>query len=427
MCSTRRDQAFPVLCPIEIAALSRFSQPRRYDHGEALFVAGIVGPGLVVIVDGRVGVWQRNGFQHSREIAMQDAGEFVAEVNELTGKPALIDAIAQSAVDALVIGPAAMRALILEEAELGEKIMRALILRRVALIDSGLAGTVIAGCASSPAVIRLQTFLDRNGQPNRQFDPARETRQCPFLAAYTIEPQEALVICVDGTILHTPSNAELARHLGMLETDGSDEPYDVAIVGAGPAGLATTVYAASEGLRVALLDARAVGGQAGASARIENLLGFPAGISGRALATRAYVQAQKFGADVLVPAAVTGIAPADGPGQPMRLSLEEGRSLRARTVVIATGARYRKPAVANLAEFEGRGIWYWASPIEARICHRQRVALVGAGNSAGQAAVFLSPRVDRVVLLARGRSLEASMSKYLVDRIMASRNIDIHF
>jgi thioredoxin reductase (NADPH) len=246
------------------------------------------------------------------------------------------------------------------------------------------------------------------------------------LSQYEISPQEALVVCPNGTVLHNPTETELAGCLGLTDTSERNELYDVAIVGAGPAGLATAVYAASEGLQVMVLDGRSYGGQAGASARIENYLGFPTGVSGRALAARAFIQAQKFGAEMLIPASVSSLRrPAGGPDSPVALTLNDGRTIHARTVVVATGARYRRPAVPRLPEFEGRGVWYWASPIEARLCSRQRVAVVGGGNSAGQAVVFLAPQVEHIVLLVRREGLARSMSQYLVDRINSSPNIEL--
>jgi len=423
---SRQSQAFPVLGARELSRLARFGHPAHYATGEALFAAGLVGPGMVIILSGVVSVLQRDGLQHTHLMASQGAGEFVAEVSQLSGKPALMDALADCSVDAIVIEPTALRALIVEEAELGETITRALILRRVALVDAELTGAVVVGAASSPAVVRLQNFLARNGQPHHHVDPAREERPCPLLAQYQIGPQEALLVGLDGAVLRNPTDTEVARHLGLVDTREHDELFDLAIVGAGPAGLATAVYAASEGLRVIVLDARSYGGQAGASARIENYLGFPTGVSGRALAARAYVQAQKFGAEMLIPAEVTALTARTGlQGPEIVLTLDDARSIRSRTAVIATGARYRRPAVPRLADFEGRGIWYWASPIEARLCNQQRVALVGAGNSAGQAAVFLGPRVEHIVMLVRGKSLAASMSRYLIDRIAASPNIEL--
>lgn len=424
--SPRQSQVFPILSRDESIRLLRFGKASEFRSGQSLFVAGQVGPGLVVITRGIVSVWQRDSLHRTHLMACQGVGEFVAEVSELSGKPALIDAIANTSVEAFVIEPHSLRALVIEEADLGERIMRALILRRVALLDAGMSGVVIAGRATSPAVVRLQTFLARNGQPHYQFDPALEQRPCPFLAQYEIGPQEALAVCMDGAVLRSPSETELARHLGMLDTFERQETYDVAIVGAGPAGLATAVYAASEGLRVIVIDCRSYGGQAGASARIENYLGFPTGVSGAALAARAFVQAQKFGAEMLIPARVTSLHESNsGDGHLLSLTLADGRLIRSRAAVLATGARYRRPNVPQLCDFEGRGVWYWASPIEARICGQQHVALAGAGNSAGQAAIFLSPHVAHIAMLIRARSLEGSMSKYLIDRIAACSNIEL--
>jgi thioredoxin reductase (NADPH) len=425
--ATRLSQAFPVLTTDETARLARFGRAIHYAQGEALFVAGQVGPGMVIILSGLVSVLHRDALNHTRLMASQGPGEFVAEVSQLSGRPALVDVLADEDVEALLIEPPALRALIIEEAELGERITRALILRRVALIDAGLGGTVVVGLASSPAVVRLQTFLARNGQPHHHLDPSREDRPCPLLAQYDLGPREALVVCLDGSVLRNPTDTEVARRIGLIDTRRHDHLFDVAIIGAGPAGLATAVYAASEGLRVMVLDARSFGGQAGASARIENYLGFPTGVSGRALAARAYVQAQKFGAEMLIPTAVTSLCTDsdDAAAAPVLLTLDDGRCIRSRTAVIASGARYRRPAVTGLSDYEGRGVWYWASPIEARICSRQRVALVGGGNSAGQAAVFLAPHVEHLALLVRGKGLEASMSKYLIDRIASTPNIEL--
>jgi thioredoxin reductase (NADPH) len=229
-------------------------------------------------------------------------------------------------------------------------------------------------------------------------------------------------VCPKGTILKNPSEAELARALGMVPINEQNRIYDVAVVGAGPAGLSTAVYAASEGLSVLVLDARAFGGQAGASARIENYLGFPAGISGQALTGRAYVQAQKFGAKMVIPA---GVSRLDLNETPVTLHLEDGGRVKASTVVIATGARYRRLDVPNLRDFEGRGVWYWASPIEARLCRDEEIVLVGGGNSAGQAAVFLRNFAAKIWMLVRGPSLAESMSRYLIDRIASFDNIEV--
>ena len=414
-------QAFPVLAADDLARLARFGTAARYAAGEMLFVAGTAGPGMLVLLRGEVSVVQRNALQPGRFVVSQGPGQFVAEISQLSGQPALEDVVADSDVEALVIAPPAIRLLIVEEAELGERITRALILRRAALIRSGVSGAVIVGSAASPAVIRLQSFLTRNGQPHHQFDPRHDTRQCPFATHYEIGPQEAVVVSPSGKLLHNPSNDELGRALGLIDARERDEIYDIAIVGAGPAGLAAAVYAASEGLRVIVLDRNAYGGQAGASARIENFFGFPTGISGHALAARAYVQAEKFGAEFLIPATVTDLR-ADAH---ITLLLADGRRIRARAAVVASGASYRRLAVPGLESFEGRGIWYCASPIEAKLCSGQVVVLAGGGNAAGQAAVFLAPRVEHVVMLVRGRHLAASMSRYLIDRIAATPNIEL--
>jgi thioredoxin reductase (NADPH) len=313
------------------------------------------------------------------------------------------------------------------EADLGERIMRALILRRVSLIQGGAGGPVLIGPPNSSGVIRLQGFLTRNGFPHHLLDPERDHDAAELIARYSPSPADwPLVVAVDGTVLRNPRESELARAMGMVRAIPADKVFDVAVVGSGPAGLSTAVYGASEGLSVAVCDARAFGGQAGASARIENYLGFPTGISGLALTARAFNQAQKFGAEMMIPVEVTALdcSRADGA---FGLKLDNGEVLRARAIVVASGARYRRPEIANLADFEGRGVWYWASPIEARLCAEQEVVLVGGGNSAGQAAVFLSGHARKVHMVIRGGGLGASMSRYLIERIEATPNIDLVF
>jgi thioredoxin reductase (NADPH) len=426
--SGNEEQAFPVLAEHDIARIARFGCSRRYAPGDSLFSAGQPGPGMVILVDGIARVLQRNGVSGGRLVRRQRPGEFVAEVSQLSGQPSLEDVLAETEIEAVVVAPPSLQLLIVEEAELGERITRALILRRAALMEAGDSGPVIVGPSTSPAVVRLRSFLSRNGQPHHHFDPLRDEHLCPFATHYELGPQEAIVVCADGTALRNPSDEELARALGMLDARERDEMFDVAVIGAGPAGLSTAVYAASEGLRVIVLEASAFGGQAGASARIENYFGFPTGISGRALAARAYVQAQKFGVDLLIPSRVVRLQPQMSVPPATRhvaLTLADGRLVRARTTVIATGVRYRRPAVAGLSTFEGRGVWYWASPLEAGLCRGQEIALVGAGNSAGQAAVYLAPQVERIRMLVRGHGLKGSMSQYLVDRIESAPNIEV--
>jgi len=422
--SSRLHQTFPVLSDTEIARIARFGSVQQFARGTRLFTAGETGPGMFVLLKGVVAVTQRDGLGHVVPIVRQGPGEFLAEVGQLSGRPALVDGHADEDVEALLVSPAQLRALLVAEADLGERITRALILRRVALIESGASGPVLIGQPQSPDMARLENFLRRNGYPYHLVDAAEDPDAAALLAQYGAS--KLLAVCPDGSVLVNPADEALARCLGMVDTAERNELFDVAVVGAGPAGLATAVYAASEGLRVIVLDCRAFGGQAGASARIENYLGFPTGISGQALAGRAFIQAQKFGVEMLIPAKVVSLdCSRDNPLESLAIALADGRTIHARTVVIASGARYRRPDVPRLAEFEGRGVWYWASAIEAKICSQQEVALVGGGNSAGQAAVFLSRHAAKVNVLVRGPSLAASMSRYLIDRIEATPNIEL--
>ena len=425
--ASRRHQMFPELTAVEIARVRRFGTLRRYARGERLLTAGESGPGMFVVLKGAVLISQRDGLGHVVPIAAQGPGQFLGEVGQLSGRHALIDGYAQEEVETLLVPPEQLRALIIAEADLGERIMRALILRRVGLIEGSATGPVLIGEPQSPDMLRLQTFLNRNGQPHQVVDPRNDEAAAAMLEPYGVAPGAVLVVCPNGTALINPSEHALGRSLGMLDIATHDELVDVVVVGAGPAGLATAVYAASEGLRVVVLDCRAFGGQAGASARIENYLGFPTGISGQALAGRAFVQAQKFGAEILIPAQAAALevtrAGADGE---LTLTLADGRKLGSRTVVAASGARYRRPDVPRLAEFEGRGVWYWASALEAKMCAQNEVALVGGGNSAGQAAVFLAQYASSVHMLVRGSGLAATMSRYLIDRISATPNIALH-
>jgi thioredoxin reductase (NADPH) len=423
----RREQTFPALTPQEIGRMRRFGDIRTYQHGETLFETGKPGPGMFVILSGHVAITQRDGLGHVSPVIEQVPGQFLAEIGQLSGRAALVDGHAEGDVETLLIPPERLRALLVAEADLGERIMRALILRRVSLIQEGVGGPVLIGPPNSRGVIRLQGFLTRNGSPHHLLDPERDHEAAELIARYSPSPTDwPLVVAPDGTVLRNPSESELARAMGMLRALAKDKVYDVAVVGSGPAGLSTAVYAASEGLSVAVCDARAFGGQAGASARIENYLGFPTGISGLALTARAFNQAQKFGADMMIPIEVKSLDCSRDDGA-FGLALEDGEVLRARSIVVASGARYRRPEIANLADFEGRGVWYWASPIEARLCTEQQVVLVGGGNSAGQAAVFLSGHASKVYMMIRGGGLGASMSRYLIERIEATPNIELLF
>jgi thioredoxin reductase (NADPH) len=419
----RNEQMFPKLTPQEIDRLRRFGEVRHYAAGEPLFVTGEIASGMYVLIKGSVRVTRRDPLGHSAPIVEEGPGQFVAEVGQLSGQPAFVDVQAIDDVEALLIPPENLRALMIEEPELGERIMRALIVRRVALVQAGAGGPVLIGAEDSPDVVRLQGFLARNAYPHQLLDPTRDPDAAKLVEQYAPNPADLpLAVCPKGAILKNPNETELARALGMVPIDEWDRTYDVAVVGAGPAGLSTAVYAASEGLSIIVFDARAFGGQAGASARIENYLGFPTGISGQALTGRAYVQAQKFGARMAIPSEVTRL---DLTETPIAVHVNDGRRVKASTVVIATGARYRRLNIPNLGDFEGRGVWYWASPIEARLCRNEEIVLVGGGNSAGQAAVFLRNFAAKIWMLVRGPSLEESMSHYLIERIRAIDNIEV--
>jgi thioredoxin reductase (NADPH) len=423
----RYEQTFPTLTADEIARIRRFGEVRNFNDGEALFETGKVGPGMFVLLSGHVEITRRDGLGRVTPIIEHGPGQFLAELGQLSGRNALVDGNADGEVETLLIPPERLRALLIAEADLGERIMRALILRRVSLIRGGAGGPVLIGQSNSAGVVRLQGFLTRNGYPHQLLDPVTDGEAAALIARHSpMESDFPLVVTTDGTVLRNPRESELARAMGMVRALQKDKVYDVAVVGSGPAGLSTAVYAASEGLSVAVCDTRSFGGQAGASARIENYLGFPTGISGHALTARAFNQAQKFGAEIMIPVEVHALD-CSRPDGSFGLKLENGDVLRARSVVVASGARYRRPEIENLSDFEGRGVWYWASPIEARLCAQQEVVLVGGGNSAGQAAVFLSGHARKVHMVIRGGGLGASMSRYLIERIEAAPNIELMF
>ncbi|KQU79899.1 thioredoxin reductase [Mesorhizobium sp. Root102] len=421
----RRDQAFPTLAQADIDRMRRFGEASFYAAGENIVTAGDVAPGLIVVLSGSVDITQDGGLGRRETIATHGPGSFVGELAQLSARPSLVNAQAAEPVEAIVIASHRLRDLMVQEANLGERIMRALILRRVGLLESATSGPIIVGPVDNSDVLRLQGFLARSGQPHRVLDSDSDPCAKTLVERFEVDPHHLpIVLCPNGRLLMNPGEKDLARCIGLLRPIDADKLYDVAIVGAGPAGLAAAVYAASEGLSTIVLDCRAFGGQAGASSRIENYLGFPTGISGMALMARAYNQAQKFGVEMVIPDEAKLLSAATD-GARYRLDVGDGETVRTRSVVIASGARYRRLDIANLARFEGTSVHYWASPIESRLCAGQEVALVGAGNSAGQAAVYLASHARKVALLARGGSLDASMSRYLVERIRAQPNIEV--
>jgi thioredoxin reductase (NADPH) len=429
---TRFDQMFPVLDPLQVETAKRFASgpAQPFAVGEVLYDVGVRNVPAWLVLDGSVEIVRRDGLHRESSVVSLDAGQFSGEVSQLAGQGTLAAACAgPNGCTALPFDAAHIRALVIGSADVGEIIMRAFILRRVALIEEGGVGSLLIGRPGEPDLLRLQGFLSRNGYPYTILDANSDEAARAAVERFGVLPEELpLMICPNGAFLKRPTDAEAAMCLGITPELDPKTVYDVVVVGAGPAGLATAVYGASEGLSVLAIDQRAFGGQAGASARIENYLGFPTGISGQALAGRAFAQAQKFGAEVAIPLEVTRLDCGGTLTSPnlFRLEIAGSKVVQAKTVVIASGARYRRPTIANLSDFDNNGISYWASPIEAKLCDGEEVALIGGGNSAGQAVVYLAPKVKHLHMSVRGKGLEASMSRYLIDRIKALPNVTLY-
>ena len=416
-----RDGAFPRLDDDQRAQLRKLGRLRTVEPGEVLFAAGDAGSDFFVIESGTVAVVQGLG-QEDRVIAVHGRHRFLGELGLLTGQRLYCSGVVRDAGQVIQVPVERLREIVAEDKTLSDLILGAFIARRSILIDIG-TGIKLIGSRFSPDSRRLREFLARNRMPHQWIDLEQDEEADALLSSLGIEPdQTPVVIASGGEILRNPSNVELGRAIG-LGSSGSPPPLsDVVVVGAGPAGLAAALYAASEGLDVQGVEVAASGGQAGTSARIENYLGFPAGISGSELAQRAEVQAAKFGARLDVPAAAVGLRSTPGRHE---IKLSNGDVATGRTVVIATGAQYRRLDVARLAEFEGGGVYYAATQAEAQLCSGDPVVIVGGGNSAGQAAMFLSGRTSHCRLLIRGDDLAKSMSRYLVDQIERNHSIEI--
>jgi thioredoxin reductase (NADPH) len=418
--ANRGAQMFLRFSDDELARLARFGEPRRYHAGDMLVHRGEVGPGLMIILSGQVEATQPNGGEASH-IVTHERGNFMGELAQLSGRPYLVDEKALTDVEAIAIPPDRLRALLVAEANLGEQLMRALILRRVGLIESG-AGPIVVGDEHNADVLRLTNFLRRNGHPYRSLDPANDSCAQTLVERFEVAPEQLpIVLCPGGQLLRNPTDFQLGRCVGLVGPIDAERLYDLVVIGAGPSGLATSVYAGSEGLSVLTIDCRSFGGQAGASSRIENYLGFPTGISGMALMGRAFSQAQKFGVEMAIPDEAVKL---ECSNNPFHLQLGTGERIHARAVVIATGARYRRLDVDRLEEFEGASVHYWASPLDGDLCANTDVALVGGGNSAGQATVYLASRARHVTMMAR-RPLRDTMSQYLIDRIESLPNVEV--
>lgn len=415
--------AYPRLSSAQIDALADRGQRRQTQAGDILFHEGDPTYDFFVVLAGTVALIEGYGTGTEREISVHGPGRFLGELSLLAGQPALLSAVVGEPGEVLSIPVDDVRALVAHDPTLGDLILRAFMIRRSLLIEMG-AGIRIIGSRYSTDARRLRDFAARNRLPYRWIDVEQDPAAETLLRQLGVTPQETPVVIWRGQeVLRNPGNDELARVIGLAEPSVAGSDYDVVVVGAGPAGLAAGVYAASEGLSVVVLDAVAAGGQAATSSRIENYLGFPGGISGAELAERATLQARKFGARITVPASVTALDAHDGFHL---IRLADGTEIATRTVLITTGARYRKLRVPRLAELEGTSVYYAATAAEAQLCRGDEVAVVGGGNSAGQATVFLAGHVAHAHLLIMHEDLSRDMSRYLADRITALPNVTVH-
>jgi thioredoxin reductase (NADPH) len=417
-------QTFPRLSEEMVARVSLYGTEEQLDPGTPVFTRGDRNTDFFLVLDGEVEIFEHGDDDTPRVFAAYAQHQFTGELTLFNEREILVNGRARLASRVVRVKRADFRRLMLSEPDIAEIIMRAFILRRVGLIRHSQGGAVLVGPGHSADTLRLQQFLSRNGYPMRLVDTEHDPEASGFLERFSLTAAELPVIVLPGhRALRNPSLADLADQLGLTESFDHATVFDLAVVGAGPAGLAAAVYAASEGLQTIVLEGMAPGGQAGTSSKIENYLGFPTGISGQALAGRAQVQAQKFGARLAISRAVTGV---DCDVSPYELKLEDGARVRARAVVIASGARYRKLDVPGFERFEGQGVYYAATAMEASLCRDAEVIVVGGGNSAGQAAVFLAGSVKHVYVLVRSAGLAATMSDYLVQRIEHASHISLH-
>jgi thioredoxin reductase (NADPH) len=420
----RREQMFPQLSPEMVRRMGAYGHEEVIAAGTLLFQRGQRGVDFFVVLEGFLEIFELDRFGQPSVFATHGPRQFTGEMNMLNQRAIMVSG--RAAMDSRVIRMHAdeFHHMVATEADISEIIMRAFILRRVGLIRTGVGGVVLVGPGRSADTLRLERFLVRNGYPHRLIDTDADPAAGGFLACFELRSDQLpVVVCPEHCFLQNPTTAELADELGLTEVIDPQHVYDVAVVGAGPGGLAAAVYAASEGLSTIVVEGLAPGGQAGTSSKIENYLGFPTGISGQALAGRAQAQALKFGARMAVSRHATGI---DCSELPYRLHLDDGQRITARVIIVATGARYRKLDVPGYARYEGAGIHYAATAMEGQLCTDDEVVVVGGGNSAGQAAVFLSRIAKHVHILVRSNGLAATMSDYLVRRIAQSADITLH-
>jgi thioredoxin reductase (NADPH) len=413
---------FPRLTPAQIERVAAHGRARTLSAGDILVEVGDRVVPFLVVVTGRIDI-VKPGDVREDLIVSHGPGQFTGEANMLSGRRSMVRARVAESGEAIELSRDHLMGLVQTDAELSEIFMRAFILRRLELIARGFGDVVVIGSAHSPGTLRVREFLSRNSHPYTYVDLDRDADVQALLDRFHVSVGDVpVLLCPGPAVLRNPSNAQIAECLGFNEAVDRTHVRDVVIIGAGPSGLAAAVYAASEGLDVLVLELSAPGGQAGASSRIENYLGFPTGISGQELAGRAYTQAQKFGAQVLIASGATRLS---CDRTPYTVVVDGGPPVAARSVIIATGAEYRKPSLEHLSRFEGAGVYYGATTVEAQICSGEEVVVVGGGNSAGQAAVFLSQACRHVHMVVRGPGLAATMSRYLIRRIEENRTIGL--
>jgi thioredoxin reductase (NADPH) len=416
------EQIFPTLTPAQVARIAAHGRLRPIRPGEVLVEAGDPVVPFFVVKAGRLEIVRPSGAAETL-VAVEVPGQFTGEATMLSGRRALMRVRATEPGEVVELDRERLLALVQTDSELGEIIMRAFILRRVELIAHGLGDVVVVGSNHCSGTLRVREFLTRNGHPYSYIDLDRDPGVQELLDQFHVGAEDVpVLICRGEVVLRNPTNRQIADCLGFNEAIDPGQIRDVVIVGAGPSGLAAAVYAASEGLDVLVLESSSPGGQAGSSSKIENYLGFPTGISGQELAARAYTQAQKFGAQVMI---AKGAQRLSCDRKPYAIEIDDGSRVPARAVIIATGAEYRRLALPNLSQFEGAGVYYGATFMEAQLCVGEEVVVVGGGNSAGQAAVFLAQTARRVHMLVRSGGLAESMSRYLIRRIEDSPAIDL--
>ena len=408
------ERVFPTLTPAQVERIAAHGHARLIRPGEVLVQPGDQIVPFFVVTSGGVEI-VRPSSANETLVALYGPGQFTGEVNMLSGRPALLRVRARESGEVIELDREHLLELVQTDSQLSEIIMRAFILRRVELIAHGLGDVVLVGSNHCSGTLRVKEFLTRNGHPYSYIDLDRDADVQVLLDRFHVTAADVpVLICRGDVVLRNPTNQQIADGLGFNEAIDQTQIRDVVIVGAGPAGLAAAVYAASEGLDVLVVESNSPGGQAGSSSKIENYLGFPTGISGQALAGRAYTQAQKFGAQVIIAKGAKQLA---SDRTPYAIEIDGGLRVPARTVIIATGAAYRKPSIENLQQFENAGVYYGATFMESQLCRGEEAVVVGGGNSAGQAAVFLAQATKRVHMLVRAKGLAETMSRYLIRRI----------